>query len=70
MIHDDGPGVAPEVRTELFEPGVTTKKGGWGVGLSLARRIVEDVHGGRLVLAPSERGALFVVTLPVADETE
>jgi signal transduction histidine kinase len=42
--------VAPAVRTQLFEPGVTTKKGGWGVGLSLARRIIEDVHHGRLAL--------------------
>jgi signal transduction histidine kinase len=55
------------VRGTIFEPGVTTKKGGWGVGLSLSRRIVEDVHHGRLLLAPSERGALFVATLPLAD---
>lgn len=65
-IADNGPGVSSTVRGSLFEPGVTTKKGGWGVGLSLARRIVEDVHNGRLVLAPSEGGALFIVTLPVA----
>jgi signal transduction histidine kinase len=66
-IIDTGPGVAPEVRKRIFEPGVSTKSNGWGVGLSLARRIVEDVHGGRLELAPSERGAKFVMTLPVAD---
>lgn len=66
-VADNGPGVSAAVRATLFEPGVTTKKGGWGVGLSLARRIVEDVHRGRLVLAPSERGATFVATLPVAD---
>jgi signal transduction histidine kinase len=66
-VADDGPGVAAAVRTALFEPGVTTKKGGWGVGLSLARRIVEDVHQGRLVLAPSEEGAVFIATLPVAE---
>jgi signal transduction histidine kinase len=70
MIEDNGPGVAQAVRNQLFDPGVTTKKGGWGVGLSLSRRIVEDVHHGRLVLAPSEKGALFVVTLPIADEAE
>jgi hypothetical protein len=46
---------------------VSTKKGGWGVGLSLARRIVEDVHGGRLFLAPAERGATFVMVLPAAE---
>jgi signal transduction histidine kinase len=67
QVEDDGPGVAPAVRTTLFDPGVTTKKGGWGVGLSLARRIVEDVHHGRLSLAPSEKGATFVVELPIAD---
>jgi signal transduction histidine kinase len=66
-IADNGPGVAQSVRSTLFEPGVTTKKGGWGVGLSLARRIVEDVHGGRLFLTPSEEGATFVVDLPIAD---
>lgn len=66
-VMDDGPGVAPAVRSTLFEPGVSTKKKGWGVGLSLARRIVEDVHGGRLQLAPSERGATFEMLLPRAE---
>lgn len=67
-VSDDGPGVAPSVRSSLFEPGVTTKKGGWGVGLSLTRRIVEDVHRGQLDLVPTERGALFVATLPAAPD--
>jgi signal transduction histidine kinase len=66
-VADDGPGVSAAVRNTIFEPGVSTKKGGWGVGLSLARRIVEDVHGGRLYLAPVERGATFVMELPAAD---
>jgi signal transduction histidine kinase len=69
-VADDGPGVSHAVRATLFEPGVTTKKGGWGVGLSLTRRIVEDVHNGRLVLVPTERGALFVATLPAIDAAE
>jgi signal transduction histidine kinase len=69
-VADNGPGVSHVVRGTIFDPGVTTKKGGWGVGLSLARRIVEDVHHGRLVLAPSERGALFIATLPVAEGKE
>ncbi|MDB4947386.1 MAG: ATP-binding region ATPase domain protein [Gemmatimonadetes bacterium] len=66
-VADDGPGVSAAVRSTLFEPGVSTKKGGWGVGLSLARRIVEDVHGGRLVLMPTEKGATFEMILPRAD---
>lgn len=69
-VEDDGPGVSPAVRTSLFDPGVTTKKGGWGVGLSLARRIVEDVHRGKLALAPTERGALFIATLPALEPAE
>jgi signal transduction histidine kinase len=65
-VADDGPGISPAVRTAIFEPGVTTKQGGWGIGLALAKRIVEDVHGGRLEIAPSAVGATFVAELPVA----
>jgi signal transduction histidine kinase len=65
-VCDDGPGIAPEVRGELFEPGVTTKTGGWGLGLALARRIVERQHGGRLTCHPGEEGGTeFVVDLPL-----
>jgi K+-sensing histidine kinase KdpD len=66
-VADDGPGVAPQVRVSggLFEPGVTTKAGGWGIGLALARRIVEDVHHGRLDLVPSATGAVFEARLPI-----
>jgi signal transduction histidine kinase len=67
-VADDGPGIPVEVRTSLFEPGVTTKTGGWGIGLALSRRIVEDVHGGRLVMEPSPHGAVFLAELPrIAD---
>lgn len=65
MVSDDGPGVPPEILATLFEPGVTTKTGGWGIGLALARRIVEDVHGGRLELRNSSRGAMFMAELPI-----
>ena len=63
-VSDDGPGIPPEVRASLFEPGTSTKTGGWGIGLALARRIIEDVHGGTLELKPSIRGAVFVAQLP------
>jgi signal transduction histidine kinase len=62
---DDGPGVPPELRKTIFEPGVTGKQGGWGVGLSLARRIVEDTHGGSIQLGRPRAGAEFVVQLPI-----
>jgi len=68
-VEDDGPGVPEHLRDTLFEVGVTTKSGGWGVGLSLARRIVVDVHGGALRLEPSDGGAVFCVELPIAETT-
>ena len=66
-IRDSGPGVAPEIRDRIFEPGVTTKSGGWGVGLALSRRIVEGVHGGRIELLEGTEGTTFQIRLPVAD---
>jgi signal transduction histidine kinase len=67
-VRDDGPGVAPEVRSRLFEPGVSTKTGGWGLGLALARRIVETQHGGRVTHhSPTEGGTEFVAELPAVD---
>lgn len=63
-VADDGLGVPRELRTRIFTPGFSTKERGWGVGLSLAKRIVEEYHGGRLLLVPSDRGATFDVILP------
>jgi signal transduction histidine kinase len=66
-ISDTGPGVSPEIRDRIFEPGVSTKKGGWGVGLALSRRIVEGVHGGRIELLDGRAGgATFEIRLPAA----
>lgn len=62
-VADDGPGVPRELRMRIFEPGFSTKESGWGIGLSLAKRIIEENHGGRLVLVPSEKGATFDVIL-------
>ncbi len=47
-VADDGPGIPRELRDRVFEPGFSTKRSGWGIGLSLAQRIVEENHGGRL----------------------
>jgi signal transduction histidine kinase len=63
-VADDGPGVPRAVRNRLFEAGATTKARGWGLGLALARRIVEEGHGGRLTLEPTLVGARFAVRLP------
>jgi len=68
-VSDTGPGVPAEVRSALFEPGVTTKERGWGVGLALTRRIVEGAHKGRIVLGDEgPKGAVFHIHLPVHRE--
>lgn len=67
-IRDTGPGVDPAVRDKIFEPGVSTKAGGWGVGLALSRRIVEGVHGGRIELLETQEGTTFQIRLPAAEE--
>ena len=66
-VADDGPGIPRELRGRIFEPGFSTKTSGWGIGLSLARRIVEENHGGTLQLAAADRGATFEIILPVMD---
>jgi signal transduction histidine kinase len=67
QVQDTGPGVDPEIRDRLFDPGITTKSGGWGVGLSLSRRIVERIHEGRITLLRSgPGGTVFQISLPVA----
>ena len=63
-VSDDGPGIPRELRRRVFEPGFSTKTSGWGIGLSLARRIVEENHGGTLQLAATDRGAAFEIILP------
>jgi signal transduction histidine kinase len=62
-VADDGPGVPRALRKRVFDAGFTTKARGWGIGLSLARRIVEENHGGKLILAETENGAAFDVIL-------
>jgi signal transduction histidine kinase len=63
-VADDGPGIPREFRARIFEPGFSTKQSGWGIGLALARRIVEENHGGSLRLASADRGAAFEIILP------
>lgn len=63
QIEDNGPGVAEEIVGHLFEPFVSTKRAGSGLGLSLVAKIVGD-HGGVVEYARQARGALFRVRLP------
>ncbi|MEO6080830.1 MAG: ATP-binding protein [Steroidobacteraceae bacterium] len=63
-VIDNGPGLTPEQREQIFVPFFTTKPGGSGIGLSLARRIAQ-AHGGRIaVLANEPRGSIFRLSLP------
>ena len=62
-VSDDGPGVPAALRARIFEPGFSTKQRGWGIGLSLARRIVEENHRGKLMLVAADRGATFDVII-------
>jgi nitrogen fixation/metabolism regulation signal transduction histidine kinase len=61
-VGDNGPGIPPELASEIFLPFFTTKAGGTGVGLSLARRIV-TAHSGTIALGQSETGALFEIII-------
>ena len=65
-IEDDGPGIPKEIRRDIFEPGISTKRGGWGIGLALSRRVVEEAHQGELALEPSEKGTCFLIRIPLA----
>jgi signal transduction histidine kinase len=66
-IADDGPGVPPGLRDRIFEAGVSTKAGGWGVGLSLTQRIIEELHGGRVTVRDRPSGgAVFDIVLPAS----
>jgi signal transduction histidine kinase len=70
-VADTGPGILPAVRERIFEPGVSTKIGGWGVGLSLTRRIIEDLHGGRIsVRGRRGGGTVFEIDLPAARQVQ
>jgi anti-sigma regulatory factor (Ser/Thr protein kinase) len=64
-VIDNGKGIATKERTDIFKPGFSTKKRGWGLGLSLARRIIEEYHGGRLILRESKpgQGSIFRIIL-------
>jgi signal transduction histidine kinase len=56
-IRDEGKGIQPGQQREIFNPGVTTKKRGWGLGLTLSKRIVEEYHGGALFVKESAVGS-------------
>lgn len=66
-ITDSGKGIQRKNFKAVFKPGFTTKKRGWGLGLTLAKRIVEDYHNGRIYIKWSEvgKGTTFRIELPI-----
>jgi signal transduction histidine kinase len=76
-VIDQGPGVTPELRDKIFRPYFTTRREGTGIGLAVAKQVVEQ-HGGRIAVeaasdGPERQGAAFVFTLPLnpaAERTE
>ncbi len=69
LITDTGKGIPKNKFNKIFEPGFTTKKRGWGLGLSLAKRIIEEYHNGQIKVLNSEleKGTTFQVALKLVD---
>jgi len=66
IVSDNGRGMSREEQGRAFEPGYTTKRRGWGLGLALARRVVEEYHAGRIGIRHSNpgQGTVMVVRFP------
>ena len=71
-VSDNGRGINPVDYKNIMKPGFTTKKRGWGLGLNLVKRIIEDYHGGKIFLLNSKPGAgtTFRVVLPVISKKD
>jgi two-component sensor histidine kinase len=69
-ISDTGQGIPHNKFKTVFQPGFTTKKRGWGLGLSLAKRIIENYHGGKIFVKDSTlgKGTTFCIKLPKNEE--
>ena len=66
LITDNGKGISKRDRKNIFRPGFSSKNKGWGMGLSLVKRIIEDIHGGKIRVMDSTngKGATFQISLP------
>ncbi|HEX8244970.1 MAG TPA: HAMP domain-containing sensor histidine kinase, partial [Longimicrobium sp.] len=70
QIADNGPGIAPDKLERIFQPFVSTKGKGMGLGLAICREIVES-HGGRIEVESAEgQGTTFTLRLPLASDTD
>jgi signal transduction histidine kinase len=62
-VADDGPGIPTDLGLDIFEPGVSSKTSGWGIGLALVKRVVEENHAGSVGVVPVEKGACFEIRM-------
>lgn len=67
-IKDNGSGIQPRYQKEIFKPGYSTKSTGWGLGLSLSKRIIEQYHGGELFLVESSKEAGTTMQISLKSE--
>lgn len=71
LVIDDGKGISKRLFKKIFEPGFTTKRRGWGLGLSLTKRIINDYHKGKIYVKKSEigKGTCFAIELKTLSQS-
>ena len=60
FFKDNGKGIKRKNWNDIFRPGFSTKKRGWGLGLSLTQRIIEDIHKGKIVVTDSSKNGTTI----------
>ena len=65
-VTDDGKGMSKNLQSRVFQPGISTKKRGWGLGLTLSKRIIEEYHNGKIFVKESQlgKGTTFRIVIP------
>jgi two-component system, sporulation sensor kinase E len=71
FVKDTGKGMTPKLKRQIFNPGFTTKRRGWGLGLSLCKRIIEEYHNGKIYVKETipGKGTTFAIELPLKELT-
>jgi len=70
VFADSGKGMTSSVKRQAFNPGFSTKKRGWGIGLSLSKRIIEEYHKGKIIIKDSSpnKGTTFFMEIPLVNQ--
>ncbi|MBX3045031.1 MAG: HAMP domain-containing histidine kinase [Candidatus Kapabacteria bacterium] len=69
FVKDTGKGMTPKLKRQIFNPGFSTKRRGWGLGLSLCKRIIEEYHDGKIYVKETMpgKGTTFAIELPLKE---